>query len=37
MPDNIYKEYPGAGHGIFLTHTEQLNQDLHDFIEDASS
>ncbi|MFI1348457.1 alpha/beta fold hydrolase [Streptomyces lydicus] len=37
VPDNIYKEYPGAGHGIFLTHAEQLNQDLLDFIEVCSS
>ncbi|MGW8401174.1 alpha/beta fold hydrolase [Streptomyces lydicus] len=37
VPDNIYQEYPGAGHGIFLTHAEQLNQDLLDFIEGSSS
>ncbi|MFI2764523.1 alpha/beta fold hydrolase [Streptomyces echinatus] len=32
VPDNIYKEYPRAGHGIFVTHADQLNQDLLDFI-----
>ncbi|AOP47543.1 alpha/beta fold hydrolase [Streptomyces lydicus] len=37
VPDNTYKEYPGAGHGIFLTHATQLNQDLRDFIEGATS
>jgi pimeloyl-ACP methyl ester carboxylesterase len=31
VPDAEYKEYPGAGHGIFLTHAERLNQDLLDF------
>ncbi|GGL94588.1 hypothetical protein GCM10010129_43130 [Streptomyces fumigatiscleroticus] len=30
-----YKEYAGAGHGLFLTHAEQINQDLLDFIGDA--
>lgn len=32
VPDNVYKEYPGAGHGLFITHADQLNQDLTDFI-----
>ncbi|WP_037672738.1 alpha/beta fold hydrolase [Streptomyces griseus] len=32
VPDNTYKEYPRAGHGIFITHAEQLNRDLLDFI-----
>ncbi|MEV7715792.1 alpha/beta hydrolase [Streptomyces sp. NPDC088184] len=32
VPGNVYKEYPRAGHGIFITHAVQLNQDLIDFI-----
>ncbi|MEV3858750.1 alpha/beta hydrolase [Streptomyces sp. NPDC050095] len=32
VPDNVYKEYPRAGHGLFLTHAEQLNEDLREFI-----
>ncbi|MBL1108798.1 alpha/beta hydrolase [Streptomyces sp. 5-8] len=36
VPDSIYKEYPLAGHGLFITHAEQLNQDLADFIEGTS-
>lgn len=32
MPDNIYKEYPTAGHGLYVTHAAQLNADLLDFI-----
>ncbi|MEU0744674.1 alpha/beta hydrolase [Streptomyces sp. NPDC006134] len=37
VPDNVYKEYPGAGHGVFLTHAERINQDLLDFIGAAGS
>ncbi|MET7765691.1 alpha/beta hydrolase [Streptomyces sp. NPDC005355] len=37
VPDNIYKEYPRAGHGIFITHADELNQDLLDFIGNTSS
>lgn len=29
---STYKEYPAAGHGIFITHAEQLNADIVDFI-----
>ncbi|WP_409240197.1 alpha/beta fold hydrolase [Streptomyces sp. PA5.6] len=32
VPDNIYKEYSLAGHGICVTHAEAVNQDLLDFI-----
>ncbi|MEU1121308.1 MULTISPECIES: alpha/beta hydrolase [unclassified Streptomyces] len=32
VPDNVYKEYPMAGHGIFMTHADAVNQDLLDFI-----
>jgi len=32
VPDNIYKEYPTAGHGLYVTHAAQLNADLLDFI-----
>lgn len=34
VPDNVYKEYPTAGHGLYVTHSEQLNADLLDFIQD---
>ncbi|MEU9125164.1 alpha/beta hydrolase [Streptomyces sp. NPDC048506] len=37
VPDNVYKEYPRAGHGIFITHADELNQDLLDFIGDPSA
>ncbi len=37
VPDNRYKEYPRAGHGVFITHAERLNQDLLDFIAETSS
>jgi pimeloyl-ACP methyl ester carboxylesterase len=30
-----YKTYPGAPHGIFITHKDQLNQDLLAFIRSA--
>ncbi|WP_280250305.1 hypothetical protein [Nocardia abscessus] len=26
------KEYPTAGHGLYITHADQLNQDLLDFM-----
>ncbi|AEM85643.1 alpha/beta fold hydrolase [Streptomyces violaceusniger] len=32
VPDNVYKEYPRAGHGLFMTHADDVNQDLLDFI-----
>ncbi|MFF3273503.1 alpha/beta fold hydrolase [Streptomyces chrestomyceticus] len=35
VPDNRYKEYAHAGHGLFITHAEQVNQDLLDFIADT--
>ena len=34
VPGNIYKEFPGAAHAIFMTHADQVNQDLLDFIGD---
>ncbi|MFH8798316.1 alpha/beta fold hydrolase [Streptomyces sp. NPDC017936] len=37
VPDNRYEEYPRAGHGVFITHAERLNQDLLDFIGDPAS
>ncbi|MFI9243998.1 alpha/beta fold hydrolase [Streptomyces sp. NPDC053086] len=37
LPDAVYKEYPRAGHGLFMTHAGQLNQDLLDFIETTTS
>jgi pimeloyl-ACP methyl ester carboxylesterase len=30
--NSTLKVYPGAGHGVFLTHHHQLNQDMLDFI-----
>lgn len=32
IPHSTYKEYPAAGHGIMITHAEQLNADIVDFI-----
>lgn len=32
IPHAVYKEYPTAGHGLFLTHRDELNADLLDFI-----
>ncbi|GAA4665032.1 alpha/beta fold hydrolase [Streptomyces youssoufiensis] len=32
VPDNVYREYPAAGHGLFVTHAERVNQDLLDFV-----
>jgi pimeloyl-ACP methyl ester carboxylesterase len=32
IPANAYKEYPATGHGIMITHAEQLNADILDFI-----
>ncbi|WP_379577025.1 alpha/beta fold hydrolase [Nonomuraea mangrovi] len=37
VPGNVYKECPGAAHAIFMTHAEQVNRDLLDFIGDGSS
>jgi non-heme chloroperoxidase len=28
----VLKVYPGAPHGIFITHQEQLNKDIADFV-----
>ncbi len=32
VPHSVYKEYPTAGHGLHITHAEQLNADLLEFI-----
>lgn len=32
VPGNIYTEYPATGHGIFISHAEQINADIMDFI-----
>ncbi|MBL1099224.1 alpha/beta fold hydrolase [Streptomyces coffeae] len=37
VPGSLYKEYARAGHGIFITHADELNRDLLDFIGDSSS
>jgi non-heme chloroperoxidase len=28
IPGCVYREYPTAGHGLFVTHAEQLNADI---------
>jgi non-heme chloroperoxidase len=33
IPGRVYKEYPNAGHGLFVTHADQLNTDILEFIE----
>lgn len=35
VPDHRYKEYAGAAHGVFITHAEQINQDILDFVKEA--
>ncbi|WP_216892472.1 alpha/beta fold hydrolase [Nocardia alni] len=32
-PDAVYKEYPTAGHGLYVTHATELNDDILDFVE----
>ncbi|PXX63868.1 pimeloyl-ACP methyl ester carboxylesterase [Nocardia tenerifensis] len=32
VPNNVFKEYPTAGHGLYITHATQLNADLLEFI-----
>ncbi|NUR84618.1 MAG: alpha/beta hydrolase [Nonomuraea sp.] len=32
LPAADYREYPGAGHGVYITHHERLNADLLGFI-----
>jgi pimeloyl-ACP methyl ester carboxylesterase len=32
IPGNVYKEYPAGGHGLIITHAEQLNTDIVEFI-----
>jgi non-heme chloroperoxidase len=32
MPGSTYKEYPTAGHGLYVTHAEQINADLLEFM-----
>jgi non-heme chloroperoxidase len=32
IPGAVYKEYPTAGHGLFVSHKDQLNNDLLTFI-----
>lgn len=29
---SVYKVYPGAPHGLFITHRDELNKDLEDFL-----
>ncbi|MER7672341.1 alpha/beta hydrolase [Kitasatospora sp. NPDC096128] len=32
VPDNTYKEYPTASHGLYVSHQDELNADLLDFM-----
>jgi non-heme chloroperoxidase len=32
VPGSTYKEYPTAGHGLYVTHADQINADLLEFI-----
>ena len=32
LADCVYKEYPTAGHGLYFTHADQLNNDLLEFV-----
>ncbi|MEV0071218.1 alpha/beta hydrolase [Amycolatopsis sp. NPDC050768] len=32
VPHAVYREYPTAGHGLYVTHAEQLNADILEFI-----
>ena len=36
IPGCVYSEYPTAGHGLYVTHAEQVNADLVRFIHDAA-
>jgi pimeloyl-ACP methyl ester carboxylesterase len=36
VPGCVYNEYPTAGHGLYVTHAEQINADLAEFIRDAA-
>lgn len=35
IPGSVFKAYPGAPHGIIITHAAQVNNDLAAFIQDA--
>ncbi|MFI6771470.1 alpha/beta fold hydrolase [Nocardia sp. NPDC050412] len=32
-----FREYPTAGHGLYITHAEQLNNDIHEFLVDHAT
>lgn len=32
VPGSVYREYPTAGHGLFVTHRDQLNNDILDLV-----
>ena len=34
IPGSVFKAYPGAPHGIIITHADELNSDLAAFIQD---
>jgi pimeloyl-ACP methyl ester carboxylesterase len=33
IPGSILKVYPGAAHGLFVTHMDQVNRDILEFID----
>jgi non-heme chloroperoxidase len=37
VPGAVYREYPTAGHGLYVTHRDQLNADLIDLIARAAA
>jgi non-heme chloroperoxidase len=37
VPGAVYREYPTAGHGLYVTHRDQLNADLVDLLAQAGS
>ena len=36
MPGAVYQEYPTAGHGLYVTHRDQLNAALLDLVARAA-
>jgi pimeloyl-ACP methyl ester carboxylesterase len=32
VPHAVYREYPTAGHGLYVTHAEQLNAEILEFV-----
>ena len=36
-PHADFREYPTAGHGLYVTHAEQLNNDIHEFLKNRAT